>query len=77
MATATRSIGYRCGGASQWQRGLLLSRDPIYLLGLMDSIDSNNSDNNFDGYLDDDSMQSTTEIQDDTCTHMLDEGNNM
>ena len=40
----------------------------------MDNIDSDDSDDDFDGYLDD-SMQSTTELQDDTSTHPLDEDN--
>ena len=55
---------------------MFLSRDPVYLLGLMDSMDSDNSDDDFDSYMYlDDSMQSTTEIKDDTSTHMLDGDN--
>ena len=40
----------------------------------MDNIDSDDSDDDFYGYLDD-SMQSTTELQDETSTHTLDEDN--
>ena len=74
MASANRPIGYGSASASQRQHGLFLSRDPVYLLGLMDNIDSDDSDDDFDGYLDD-SMQSTTELQDDTSTHTLDKDN--
>ena len=33
------------------QQAMLLSNDLLYLLGLMDTIDSNNSDDDFDAYL--------------------------
>ena len=48
----------------------ILSRDPIYLLGLLDAMDSDDSDNDdFEGYLDlEDSTHSSTDVhvKDDT-----------
>ena len=58
------------------QHGALSSNDPEYLLELMDTIDSDDSDDDFEGYIDlDDPMQATTNLDDDihNSTHKIDE----
>ena len=53
MACSTRDINYNPVHASTRHQDHITSRDPTYLLGLLEAMDSDNSDNDeFDGYVD-------------------------
>ena len=75
MASLRARSSYRPSTASGRQHGVALSNDSVYLLGLLNAIDS---DGNFEGYIDlDDSMQPSIDSQDDkyNSTQTLDEDN--
>ena len=61
MACSTPNINYNPVHVSTRHQDQITSRDPTYLLGLLDAMDSDDSDEEFDGYVD---------LQDHTHTSM-------